>query len=228
MIDDLEELLRRGLADGPAPHPPEDLAVRAARDGASLRRRRRRGAVITTLVIAAAIGGIVVNRPEGGSTKVSVGDRSAATASASPVSLPACAPQQVSGCEVRSGRFAVTALDAARATEALRLLPVGFHTVEIGHQIISGGRGQQPGSDATHVSATGKVRVVWSYGATPPGSRTDAAFMAARDGSLAAIASAGQRFVVLTETPPSGSGALPLPRSQLAEDARQLVDHYEP
>lgn len=72
-LDDLEELLRRGLADGPAPHPPEDLAARAARTGVRVRRRRRSGAVITTLVLAAAIGGVVVSRPGGGSTKVSVG-----------------------------------------------------------------------------------------------------------------------------------------------------------
>ena len=229
-LDDLEELLRRGFADGPAPHPPEDLAARAARTGARLRRRRCSGAVITTLVLAAAIGGVVVSRPGGGSTKVSVGDRAAAAAPppASPVSLPACAPQQVSGCEVRSGPFAVTSLDAARATEALRLLPAGFHTVEIGHQVISGGGGRQQGSDAAYASAAGEIRVVWSHGATPPGSRTGAVFMAARDGSLAAIASIGQRFVVLTETPPTGSGALPLPRGHLARDARQLVEHYEP
>lgn len=235
MIDDLadlEELLRRGFADGPAPHPPEDLAARAARTGARRRRRRRSGAVITTLVIAAAVG-VVVSRPGGGSTNVSVGDRAAATAPppaspVSPVSLPVCAPQQVSGCEVRSGPFAVTSLDAARAAEALRLLPAGFHTVEIGHQIISGGRGRQQGSDAAYASATGEIRVVWSHGATPPGSRTGAVLMAARDGSLAAIASVGQRFVVLTETPAPGSGALPLARGQLARDARQLVEHYEP
>ncbi len=231
-LADLEELLRRGFADGPAPHPPEDLAARAARTGARRRRRRRSGAVITTLVIAAAVG-VVVSRPGGGSTNVSVGDRAAATAPppaspVSPVSLPVCAPQQVSGCEVRSGPFAVTSLDAARAAEALRLLPAGFHTVEIGHQIISGGRGRQQGSDAAYASATGEIRVVWSHGATPPGSRTGAVLMAARDGSLAAIASVGQRFVVLTETPAPGSGALPLARGQLARDARQLVEHYEP
>lgn len=232
MIDDLadlEELLRRGFADGPAPHPPEDLAARAARTGARRRRRRRSGAVITTLLIAAAVG-VVVSRPGGGSTKVSVGDRAAATAPppASPVSLPVCAPQQVSGCEVRSGPFAVTSLDAARAAEALRLVPAGFHTVEIGHQVISGGRGRQQGSDAAYASATGEIRVVWSHGATPPGSRTGAVLMAARDGSLAAIASVGQRFVVLTESPPPGPGALPLARGQLARDARRLVEHYEP
>lgn len=146
------------------------------------------------------------------------------------MSLPACAPQQVFGCEVRSGPFAVTSLDAARATEALRLLPAGFHMVEIeiGHQIISSGGGRQQGSDAAYTSATGEIRVVWSHGATSPGSRTGAVFMAARDGSLAAMASAGQRFVVLTETPPTGSGALPLTRGQLARDARQLVEHDEP
>lgn len=63
---------------------------------------------------------------------------------------------------------------------------------------------------------------------TPPHSRTGAVFMAAQDGSLAAIASVGQRFVVLTETPPTGSGVLPLPGGRLARDARQLVEHDGP
>lgn len=229
MIDDLEEILRSSLADGPPPRPAEDLAVRASRDGVRLRHRRRIGAAITTLALIAVIGGLVVSRPEAGITKVSVAGRPAATAptSASPVSLPACAAQQVTGCEVRRGRFAVTVLDTARATEALSLLPVGFRTVEIGHQIISGGGSQESGTDATFVSAAGKIRVVWSYGATPTGSQTGAVFMAAQDGSLAAIASSRQRFVVLTETPPTGSRTLPLPRTQLAHDARQLVDHYK-
>ena len=226
MIDDLDEVLRRSFADGSLPRPPEDLAVRAAQNGVKLRRRRRTGAAITTLAVGAAVVGVVVSRPEAASTKVSVAGRPAATAQP-PASLPACAAHQVAGCEVRSGRFAVTAVDTTRAIEALGLLPGGFRTVEVGHLIISGSGGQVSGTDASYMSAAGAIRVVWNYGATPPGSQTGAVFMPARDGSLSALASSGQRFVVVTETPPAGSATLALTRTQLAHDARQLADDYK-